>query len=322
MKDSNWHKILLVAVAVIVVGVSGLIATKVFGFTDRFDLRSATPNNETPVGEVDVANSATAFVKQELIWETKEKGAPPKLVPLFVSVPIVESNGVLIDMMKPGEPPLREPVSNAWLINNNLDYLNSGVLSQDPDNDGFINLAEWEAKTDPQDSASHPPYVEKIKMVDRKQQDYVLEFAARPDSERFQIKRVPSPKWPQADNFYMRVGEVSEDQQFRIESFEEKTARNNVGIEVDTSELTITYLPKGTTHKLTRRVQEPIPTYFAELEFLLEPGKTFYVKEGDAFPILIDPETKYRVVKANADSVEISYQTGTEPEQTVEIKKN
>ena len=45
------------------------------------------------------------------------------------------------------------------------------------------------------------------------------------------------------------------------------------------------------------------------------------MKEGDAFNIIRDPETKYRVAVVNEDSVSINYQTGTDPEQTVEIKK-
>jgi hypothetical protein len=45
------------------------------------------------------------------------------------------------------------------------------------------------------------------------------------------------------------------------------------------------------------------------------------VKEGDAFNIVIDPETKYRVVKVNENSVIINYQKGDSPEQTIEINK-
>jgi hypothetical protein len=45
------------------------------------------------------------------------------------------------------------------------------------------------------------------------------------------------------------------------------------------------------------------------------------VKEGDAFTLTIDPNTKYRVVKVNDASVVITFQTGSEPEQSVEIPK-
>lgn len=320
MKGSNWDKIVLILVSVAVLAVSGLVISKTFSFANRFEMPVAKPNDELPPTQTDRALLATSFVQKESHWETPLIGEPPKSVPLLVSVPIVESKGELYDMLKPGEKPLRPPVTNAWLVNNDLDYLNAGVLNQDPDSDGFSNIAEWDAKTDPRDPASHPPYADKLRMISRQQQEYTLEFAARPDTESFQIKRVPTAKWPQRENFYMKVGDVSEDQQFRLDGFEEKSAQRN-GITVDASILHITYLPKDAKYDLVRKIETVIPTYFAELEFLLDPGNKFYVKEGDTFPIAMDPETKYRVIKVNEDSTVITYQTGSEPEQTVEIKK-
>jgi hypothetical protein len=205
-------------------------------------------------------------------------------------------------------------------MTHNLDYLNSGVLSLDPDNDGFTTLAEWEAKTSPVDPASHPPYAQKLIFASRQQEVYLLKFAARPDPERFQIIRMPTAKWPKRDTFLMTKGQVSEDQQFRVESFEEKMIPKG-GISVDASELTITYLPKNEKVVLVRNVDTQIPTYYAEMKFELDPTFQQYVKEGDAFTLTIDPNTKYRVVKVNEASVAITYQTGTEPEQTVEIPK-
>lgn len=323
MSSKAWDKLILVAVSIAVIGVSALFTVRALGFGERFGLDPASPNNELPVTFEDRAKSATAFVEKTQAWVTtvKGEGTKSKPVPLFVSIPIVESGGKLIDMTDPEAPLLRPPVTNAWLMTNNLDYLNSSVLSQDPDGDGFTSLAEWEAKTDPVDPKSHPPYSEKLVFVSRQQEVYTLKFSARPDAERFQIMRQPSVKWPPpSKNFLLRVGEVSQDEQFRLESFKEEKAMKN-GIEVDATVLTITYLPKQETHTLTRNVDTPIPTYFAELKFELDPQFKEYVKEGEAFNLAADPETKYRVVKVNENSVVITYQTGSEPEQTVEIAK-
>ncbi len=321
MNNSAWDKFLLLGAAVVVIGLSGLFVAKSLGFGETFKMEAAVPNNELPPTDEGTAEIARNFVVTENAWETPTKGAAPKPVPLFVSIPIVESRGELIDMLDPSAPKLREPVTNAWLLDNGLDFLNSAVLQQDPDGDGFTSLAEWDAKTDPVDPASHPPYADKLVMHSRQKQEYKLRFAARPDPERFQIMRLPSVKWPQRDNFYLKVGETSGDKQFRLDSFEEKRAVNNVGIEADATELTITYLPKNEKHVIIRNQDYGVPTYFAELEFLLAPGNKFYVKEGDTFPVVQDPETKYRVTKVNEDSVVITYQTGVEPEQTVEIRK-
>ncbi len=324
MNDKAWDKLVLLAVSVLVIGLSVLFGMNASAFGERFGIERGRPNNELPETLAARAAGATAFVEKTQTWVTPTKGEGAKLkqVPLFVSVPIVEAGGRLIDMSDPGAPQLRPPVTNAWLMSNNLDYLNSGVLSQDPDGDGFTNLAEWEAKTDPIDPKSRPPYAGKLIFKSRQQQDYTLRFSARPDAERFQIMRIPSAKWPQRDSFMMKVGEVSKDQQFRIDSFEEKRAVNNVGIAADATEVTVTYLPTQEKVILVKSVDTIIPTYFAEMGFELDAQFQEFVKEGETFNLTKDPDTKYRVIKVDEDSVTITYQSGAEQEQTVEIKKN
>jgi len=320
--SKSWDKILLLVVALIVVGLSGLFVMKGLAFADGFVMQPAAPDNTIEETDEPQARMAKQFVDQQLVWATPGIGAGGTEVPLLVSIPIIEAKGELINILNPEAPVLRPPVTNVWLYTNNLDYLNGGVLRQDPDGDGFDSLAEWNAKTDPQDSASHPPYAEKLVMISRQAQIYMLKFSARPDSERFQIQRLPTGKWPQRDSFYMRLGDTSEDQQFRVDSFDEKRARSNIGIEVDASVLNVTYLPTEKKVQLIRNINTEIPTYFTQLEFLLDPGNQFYVKEGDSFNLLKDPETKYRVIEVKENSTVISYQTGSEPEQTVEINQN
>ena len=323
MSSKAWDKVLLLMVSIAVIGLSALFAMKALAFGEKFGMEKGARSDELPATLEVRANGATTFVEKSQTWVTPTKGEGTKLkpVPLFVSVPIIEAAGKLIDMSDPEAPLLRPPVSNSWLMTNNLDYLNSSVLSQDPDGDGFTSLAEWEAKTAPVDPKSHPPYAAKLIFASRQQEVYGLKFSARPDAGRFQIMRIPTAKWPQRDSFMMKAGEVSKDQQFRVESVEEKRAVNNVGIEADATEVTITYLPTQAKVVLVKGIDTAIPTYFAEIKFELDPQFKQYVKEGDAFNLTIDPDTKYRVTKVNEDSVVVTYQTGTEPEQTVEITK-
>jgi len=321
MNSNSWDKILLIVISVVVIGVAGLFISKSMSFSENFVLEKGVPNDEMPPTDERRADIASTYVDSTKEWEAPLRGESPKPLPLFVSIPIVEMKGQLIDMLDPNAPTLREPVTNAWLLQNNLDFLNKGVLSQDPDGDGYTNREEWDGKTEPRNADSHPPYVDKLRMVKREQEVYKLKFAARPDAQRFQIIRMPTSKWPKRENFYVRVGEVSEDKQFKVDSFEEKSAQRN-GITVDASVLNITYLPKNTKHQLVRNVEEDMPTYYAELEFLLDKGNTFYVKEGDTFPITRDPGTKYRVTKVNDNSATVVYETADGQSKTVEIKNN
>ena len=321
MSGKAWDKIVLLLGGLLVVAVSVLFSLRALGFSENFALKEASPVNDLPETKETIAGIARSYVEKKQEWSNSNKGVNNTEVPLFISVPLVEKDGIVINMIDPNSAPIRPPVENSWLLKYNLDFLNAGVLSQDPDRDGFTSLAEWEAKTDPVDEASHPPYANKLIFASRQQEVYVLRFAAKPDPERFQVNRLPSAKWPRGENFYIRIGEVSRDEQFRLDSYEEKKARNNVGIEVDASVLKITYLPKNETHELVRNVDTQIPTYYAEMQFELDSSFKQYVKEGETFSLTIDPDTKYRVVKVNENSVVITFQTGTAPEETVEIPK-
>jgi len=324
MKNSTpWDKYLLLLVGLAVAVFAGLFIAKSLGFVDQFGVDPAKPNNEFPVTSVPRVMAARSFVDKVNEWKLPKKGTGGSEVPLFVSIPIVEIDGKLINMRDPNAPLVRDPVSNGWLMDNNLDYLNKGVLSQDPDGDDFTNLEEWDGKTNPKSADSHPPYVNKLTMLSRKQKSYNLRFAARPDDKRFQILRLPSSSWQKRATFMMKIGETSEDDQFRIDSFEEKTAKRGQ-INVDASVLNITYLPKQLKIQLVRNIVEPIPTYYVELEFLPAPFPTpeeSHVKEGETFTLTNDPKTKYRVIKVEENSATITYETAPGQEKTVEIKK-
>ncbi len=321
MKGKAWDKILLLVAGLATIAGSVVLSLKAQGFAERFVLQPGKANDELPETQKTISDIAKSLVDKEQKWANSNKGVAGTAVPLFVSIPLVEKEGTVINMIDPSSAPLRPPVPNSWLMEHNLDFLNAGVLGQDPDSDGFTSGAEFEAKTNPKDSQSHPPYASKLIFASRQQELYILKFAAKPDPERFQINRLPTAKWPQGKNMYLRVGETSEDGQFRVDSFEEKRARNAQGIEVDASEIKITFIPKNEPHSLVRGVDTQIPTYYAEMKFELDPQFQQYVKEGDTFNLVTDPDTKYRVVKVNENSVVITYQTGSEPEQTVEIPK-
>ncbi len=155
----------------------------------------------------------------------------------------------------------------------------------------------------------------------RQQQQYHLKFVARPDEERFQITRVPSAKWPKRSTFLLRVGEVSEDQQFRVESFTEKEVKTETGVIVDASELGIVYLPRESQHTLVRTVGEIIPTYFAQLAVASDPTSSFYVKEGESFAVEDHPEHSFLLAGVKEDSVVVRVRAGEEEREIVILKR-
>ena len=317
--NSAWDKFVLIGAGVAVLAVSGLFAFKAISFPAQFERDAIAENNTIEENDINRVKEANAIVNANATWELPMKGDPPKPLPLFKSITIVEVNGNLIDMMNPTSELVRPPVSNQWLIEHSLPFLNAAVLSQDSDNDGFSNLEEWETKTSPKDSNAHPPYAEKLYVLARKSKGYQLKFAAKPDAERFQIIREPTAAWPRRETFIMRIGEISSDQQFRIDAYEEIEKKVN-GIDRDVSELKITYMPSSEKQVIQKNVAKVIPTYFGELSYDLGTVEPQYIKEGDTFTLSNDQKNKYRLLKIEEDSAKISVESETGEEKEIEIR--
>lgn len=240
--------------------------------------------------------------------------------PLFTSIPIIKKGDILINIRKRA-PRLFPEIPNHYLLENKLPFLDSTLPRRDLDKDGFNVLEEYQAGTNPQDDESHPAYSNKLKFLKRQSQVYRIEFVARPDEQRFQLRRLPSSKWPKRNNFYVKVGETTEDKQIRVDSLTEKVAKTTDGIIVDASVLTITFLPTGKKHQIVRNVTEEIPTYFAELRLDHHSGKSFYVKEGDEFVVPGDLE-KWTLKSVEEEKCTISRKSGDNVvSQTIEKEK-
>lgn len=125
-------------------------------------------------------------------------------------------------------------------------------------------------------------------------------------------------KWPDKQNFLLKVGESSEDGQFRVESLERKEALNALGIVTDASELTITHLPSGKKVILARGVEQVIPTYFAEFRL---GERTFYVKEGDVFTITEHPNRKFPLLNVKEEFAEISSGPTEEDPEKIKLRR-
>ena len=322
--SKDWNKLLLLLAALLTLFLAQSYIRQSFAYVTKFEVQTVTPSDELPPVEKAAVVTSRNLVEKKLLWISKEiapeGGETTRPIPLFKSITIVEIQGKLVDMSDPKAEKIRPPASNRWLLDNELDFLSSNVLEQDPDNDGFKNLAEWNAKTLPRDPASHPPFADKLEFIARRQQNYILEFASKPDENRFQVTRWPSSKFKRG-TFIMRKGETSPDKFFRIDDYKEKEATGRLGNKVDVSELLITHLPDGRSVKLVRRVKTTIPTFFGQFKLLLDQeGDDFYVKKGDSFRLPLDPETEYKLIDIDAEKAVISFEPEPGKEVTIEIK--
>lgn len=319
--STNWEKAVLLLVSLIVILLGAVFVKRSLAFNDSFVFPDIKPDPTLPETESARVNQAKGVVDQVAPWKTPIRGgAAAKEVPLFVSVPIVEVEGKLIDMLDPTAPKIRPPVSNQWLRDHGLDFKRSSILEEDQDRDSFTNLEEWEAKTSPIDPTSHPPYGMKLTMVARRQQSYVVEFVGAPDGDSYQINRKPSSSYKR-DVFINGIGQTTDDGKLKLESYEPLEAMSSSGIRVDASKLTVTYLESGEKFELVRGVTLTIPTYFLELAYELEPLDKKFYKIGEGIILPNDPDTQYKIIDIQENSAIISYPDSDGSEKKIEISK-
>lgn len=151
----------------------------------------------------DVAPSG-AWVARDKVGGKKVEGHKvPRYAPIFFApklylVSVSPNKAEVRDLMGIEDPEkpdvagrLHKEVPNDWFFRYGLDNVigDGDVLSQDPDGDGFTNLEEFKAGTDPSDANSYPAFAgadDSVKMVvkSRKAYKYMLScsmFTYTPD---------------------------------------------------------------------------------------------------------------------------------------------
>ena len=109
--------------------------------------------------------------------EYTRKSFGDREVDLFVGTPLYVKKDNLddsIDILK-GET-VHPPVPNLWFIENRLEIGFDDALERDPDSDGFTNLEEYEAKTDPTDSNSFPELLDKLVVTKIEETPFLIEW--------------------------------------------------------------------------------------------------------------------------------------------------
>jgi len=106
------------------------------------------------------------------------KTATNRPVQLFTSVDLFVEDGKpndLKDLLTMNED-VHPPIPNQWWVDNMLDPTWFDSPQRDKDGDGFTNLEEFEAKTDPNDDESYGDVITKLKVAEVKSTVWRLEF--------------------------------------------------------------------------------------------------------------------------------------------------
>lgn len=284
----NYDKAILGALALALLVCAALIFLSSSSFSQQFERQAVAPNNEVP-----------AAPTQELLVISTVVSEPSKWMPhdgsLFVSRPyVLQADGSLVDPLDKDGTPLHPPITNKWLDDNKLNYWESDIKEQDPDEDRFSNFEEFTAGTDPRDAKSIPAYYTKLRLVKFTPEPLLLTFQGTPDEgESFQINtRVDKTK--RGKTQFLKLGDTIEGLPYKILSYEKKSGEKD-GIEVDTSELTVENTEKNYKIVLVANKEANDPTSYGDFIYLYD-DSTHRWKKDDTFTLAPETDRKYKLI--------------------------
>lgn len=342
--SNNYEKAVLGGAVAVALGLSYWGWTQYSGVAQDFDAHLVGKgNNNTAVQGADVIRMATASMNRDHSWlqGVVEGGRKVDLftgISLFVSR---DSPDKPLDLLSEGSKPVHPPIPNSWWIQNRIDPGFADSPISDPDHDGFSNIEEFNANTDPNNSKEYPPLIAKLMYV----KDESLTWVLRPGSasegkfpfiykdskgvlNKTEITDLIAPnslfftKGPMTNRFKLLGSKVRMEMNRRTNSEREMTF---VRIEDQRPN------KKGTVYEIPSPLSEDLMNGFAKydrtavlsLEALGLNGKEFKVEENTTFALPSDASKKdYLLQKVTPASIFVEYtDSKTGGKKTVEIKK-
>ncbi|MEP6685716.1 MAG: Amuc_1099 family pilus-like system protein [Verrucomicrobiota bacterium] len=204
------------------------------------------------------------------------------------------------------------PVPNEWLEQYNLPIADGDVLEQDPDKDGFTNLDEWQGKTDPTKEDSHPDYLTKLKLKSFAQEPFRIKFDSRVgDTYGLNTSDLKEPTQ------FRKVGETIAGTQFKIVKFTEKSEVNQLGTNVDVSELLLEHVESKEQLTLVKEKVAISPESVANFVYTWGGSQEITVKKDQQFSLKPQEEIKYKLIDVGpGKAVIVNLQ---KPNESIEI---
>lgn len=201
---------------------------------------------------------------------------------------------------------------NEWEVKYGLNPNDPNDAAKDLDGDGFTNLEEYLAKTDPKDKASHPDYLDSLVVSGPLKKTslpfYFNAYMQIPKGFRFTFWGAAGTAGKslcvKGDEVVIDPGKGAKVKTgWLVEDFEQKSELREIsgakGMKksVDVSIVTLKRAKDGKTMKIVRGVKENPVEEETELTYKRNPEKTFTVSKGSEFEL---SGSKYRVEKLSA----------------------
>jgi hypothetical protein len=320
--QKNYERALLVFGAALAILGSGWIIFKASGFKSQFVADEVVPKTKLEPLAADAVTEAIRRVETVPQWPINLE------MPLFSSTPFVVMNDKPTEPFRMRDPQgskLRDPVPNVWLVDNGLDFTSIDVLTQDPDSDGYSNLDEFEAQTDPNSSLSQPGWDTKLYYAERIEQPLTIKLNSFDNGTCSVAFITQGPDGvEQRRNEFVKVGAATtrfEPGRFTItEVKNEVVKRFGSDTQVAVAFMTDTQDRKGAKIRLEQGSLVPHPSYVAKFVYTLT-LETFEKKEGEDFELRKPAGMTITVEEITADQAVISYVPEGANDPVKKIKK-
>jgi len=296
-------------------------------------------NSDASVKEADRIPKALASLKLDRAWNQALDGDRP--VDLFVGIPLFVSSKAPekpLDLMK-GEP-VHPPIPNTWWVENRLDPGFADSPNRDPDSDGFSNLEEFTAKTNPNNDKSVPSLIAKLMYIKDESLGWVIRpgygsegaFPFNYQDTKGGVNKTGAADMVPVNGMFFSKPPMSN--RFKLLGSEvRKELNKKVGIEM---EVTIVRIEdqrpnkKGMVYEIPSPLSEERKNEYLKFDrsavFSLEAlglsGKEFKVEENTTFALPPDsPKKDYLAKIVTPDSVTIEFTDPAGQKKTIEISK-
>jgi len=345
--SQNYEKAAIGGAAVAALGFVLLGWSKVGSVPNDFAAAPKGSGNSNPaVPSADLVAKAVASLGLSRTWNQAEVDGRP--VDLFTGIPLFLKKDEPTKAFDPYKsPPIHPPIPNIWWIQHNLDPGFADSPGRDADDDGFTNLEEFLAKTDPNDSKSHPPLINKLKY----HTDESLKWFIRPgyqEGEKSPFKYGDDGgvgaggllNYRNKTKEAINIGDIffadgaAKDRFKYLGSVKRKEMNKAINLEV---ELTYARIEdqkpnkKGTVYEPLHNFPEGDVQKWAQfdrkavlsLEAIGKEGSDEKIEENTAFGLPFDsPKKDYLLKKVTPDSVEVQYtDPATGAKKTATIRK-
>ncbi len=197
----NPEKIILATTSVLAIAFAYLGYSKMSSVEEDFAFSAKSSNKD----DASVAGAASldlviAAVAQPVLSPKATVGEKKRPVDLFVGVPLFARKPASdSEKAKPIDPmldaPIHPPIPNTWWFENSLkeEMFFSDGPQRDSDADGFTNLEEFEAKTDPRNVSDYPELADKLEFAKYQSRPYFLWFTMSLGPQQYEFKIVELP---------------------------------------------------------------------------------------------------------------------------------